>query len=46
MILINIYMGVYILNKYLDNNYNINILPNRFNKKWKEMAENSSIKFY
>ena len=36
-------MGVYILNKYLDNNYNINILPNRFNKKWKEMAEKTQV---
>ena len=39
MILINIYMGVFILNKYLDNNYNIQILPNQCTKKWKEMTK-------
>ena len=39
MILINVYMGVFILNKYLDNNYNIQILPDRYTKKWKEITK-------
>ena len=39
MVLINMYMGVFILNKYLDNNYNIQILPNHCTKKWKVMSK-------